>query len=76
MSLKQIQDVAESAQTGLVGNKDSTQQTDSGTALQRFLNHIPISAIPGIQNSPGIITFAPFPISFFFLLRLFVIYRV
>nr|XP_011459643.1 PREDICTED: uncharacterized protein LOC101297988 [Fragaria vesca subsp. vesca] len=45
-------DVAESAQTGLVGNKDRTQQTDSGTALQPFLNRIPISAIPGIQNSP------------------------
>ena len=28
-------------------------QLDSGSALQMFLDHIPISSIPGIKNSPG-----------------------
>lgn len=29
-------------------------QIDSGSALQMFLDHIPISSIPGIKSSPGI----------------------
>lgn len=56
MSLKQMKDVMESPETGVVEKKESTQQIDSGTALQRFLNRIPISGIPGIKNSLGTIT--------------------
>lgn len=31
-----------------------TPELDSGSALQLFLDRIPIATIPGIKNSPGI----------------------
>lgn len=34
-------------------NQNQHVQIDSGSALQQFLDHIPISAIAGIKNSPG-----------------------
>jgi len=35
-------------------------QIDSGTALQQFLDQIPISSIAGIKNSPGTFIFVAY----------------
>ncbi|XP_048336134.2 SNF1-related protein kinase regulatory subunit gamma-1 isoform X2 [Ziziphus jujuba] len=35
-----------------ISTHQSNQNFDSGTALQLFFDHIPISSIPGIRNSP------------------------
>ncbi|XP_057966211.1 uncharacterized protein LOC131156499 [Malania oleifera] len=67
MSLRQIEEVMKDS-AGRVGDKkdnlisklhddDSSYsagagKTDSSSALQLFLNHIPISSIPGIRNPP------------------------
>eukprot|EP00261_Vitis_vinifera_P033134 XP_019074377.1 PREDICTED: SNF1-related protein kinase regulatory subunit gamma-1-like [Vitis vinifera] len=45
---------------GIAEKKDAliskpTNQLDSGTALQVFLDHIPISSIPGLQNSLSVL---------------------
>lgn len=37
----------------MTDQKHHHQQLDSGSALQMFLDHIPINYIPGIKNSPG-----------------------
>lgn len=35
------------------GHDHDHDHVDSGSALQQYLDHIPISSIPGIKNSPG-----------------------
>ncbi|RHN71300.1 hypothetical protein MtrunA17_Chr3g0144721 [Medicago truncatula] len=37
-------------------NNDQNVHVDSATALQQFLDHIPISSISGINNSHGTTT--------------------
>lgn len=34
-------------------NNNDHDHVDSSSALQQYLDHIPISSIPGIKNSPG-----------------------
>jgi len=38
-------------------NDDQNVHVDSASALQQFLDHIPISSISGINNSHGTTTF-------------------
>lgn len=60
--LRQLEDVMNDSDGRMVDKKDKSisahiqnkQPLDSASALQAFLNHIPISSIPGIKNSPGI----------------------
>lgn len=67
LDLSQLEDVIndmDSADNGIVETKENIlsnsmtddhkqPELDSGTALQVFLDRIPISHIPGIKNSPG-----------------------
>jgi len=47
--------------TSSLGNGDNQHvQIDSGSALQQFLDHIPISSIAGIKNSPGTFIFVAY----------------
>ncbi|CAL1353542.1 unnamed protein product [Linum trigynum] len=45
-------DAPSAVDSNFITDLKQTQQLDSGAALQSFLDHIPISSIPGIQNSP------------------------
>ncbi|CAL1384930.1 unnamed protein product [Linum trigynum] len=40
--------------SSFIADLKQTQQLDSGAALQSFLDHIPISSVPGIRNSPDV----------------------
>ena len=41
--------------TSMGGDKDQhDQKKDPSSALQSFLNHIPISSLPGIKSPPGL----------------------
>ncbi|GMY05756.1 SNF1-related protein kinase regulatory subunit gamma-1-like isoform X1 [Fagus crenata] len=63
MDLRHIENAMKDSDSGMVEKKETlnsninntdhdNQGIDSGTALQLFLDHIPISSIPGIKNSP------------------------
>ncbi|GAV58248.1 CBS domain-containing protein [Cephalotus follicularis] len=58
MDLRQIENVMKGQEGGMVEEKDTPMtdqniaEVDSGSALQQFLNHIPINSIPGIRNYP------------------------
>ncbi|KAK9286870.1 hypothetical protein L1049_015276 [Liquidambar formosana] len=61
MDLRQIEEVIKDTEGGMVEKKetlisnltnDGKKGIDAGSALQLFLDHIPISSIPGIKNSP------------------------
>ncbi|KAM3695351.1 hypothetical protein ACB098_07G124500 [Castanea mollissima] len=62
MDLRDIENVMKDSESGMMEKKETlisnsnktehgNQDFDYGTALQLFLNHIPISSIPGIKNS-------------------------
>lgn len=60
--LRQVEDVIKEPRGGIlekkeipISDKKKRPELDSGTALQLFLDHIPIRSIPGIKNSPGTI---------------------
>lgn len=62
MDLKHKENAMKDFVGGLVQKKDviesnieqsNSNKTDSNSALQQFLNHIPISSIPCITISPG-----------------------
>ena len=44
-------------QSRQIVNDDQIVHVDSASALQQFLDHIPISSISGINNSHGTTTF-------------------
>ncbi|XP_014499409.1 SNF1-related protein kinase regulatory subunit gamma-1-like isoform X1 [Vigna radiata var. radiata] len=47
-----LEDKAKNLNSSLDNGDSQHVQIDSGTALQQFLDRIPISSIPGIKNSP------------------------
>ncbi|XP_075673270.1 SNF1-related protein kinase regulatory subunit gamma-1-like isoform X2 [Castanea sativa] len=62
MDLRDIENVMKDSESGMMEKKETlisnsnktehgNQDFDHGTALQLFLDHIPISSIPGINNS-------------------------
>lgn len=64
MDLRDIENVMKDSESGMMEKKETlisnsnktehcNQDFDYGTALQLFLDHIPISSIPGIKNSSG-----------------------
>ena len=66
MDLRHIENAMKDSDSGMVEKKETlnsninntdhdNQGIDSGTALQLFLDHIPISSIPGIKNTPGML---------------------
>ncbi|KAJ0076918.1 hypothetical protein Patl1_36449 [Pistacia atlantica] len=62
MDLKQLQNVMKEPKVGVVVKNETPisddiqykPELDSGSALQLFLDRIPITSIPGIKNSPEI----------------------
>ena len=48
-----LEDKAKNLTSSLDNGDRQHVQIDSGTALQQFLDRIPINSIPGIKNSPG-----------------------
>lgn len=55
-----LEDKAKNLNSSLDNGDSQHVQIDSGTALQQFLDRIPISSIPGIKNSPGTFTFVAY----------------
>ncbi|KAL8189152.1 hypothetical protein R6Q57_028718 [Mikania cordata] len=51
MDLRKVEDIVNDSKGGIID--PTTPPVDSATALQLFLDHIPISSIPGIHNSPS-----------------------
>ncbi|KAI3803645.1 hypothetical protein L1987_31803 [Smallanthus sonchifolius] len=64
MVLRKVEEIVNDSKGGIIEKKDAIISTisdtdptappvDPATALQLFLDHIPISSIPGIHNSPS-----------------------